>query len=92
MRFYKCECGYIWLPKMRDSSLVCKRCNNNNAKPLKDITAYQCKNRSGNGVVLLNSDGTKAEMKLSWDEFNGAYEYVDTDKFWAEKKKNTKVS
>ena len=85
MRFYQCECECIWLPKKDDTKFICPKCGSKNTKLVKDVTAYQCKNRSGNGVVFLNCDGSKSEMRVTWEDFNRSYRFIDTDKFWIEK-------
>jgi predicted RNA-binding Zn-ribbon protein involved in translation (DUF1610 family) len=86
MRFYQCECANIWLPRKGETQFVCPKCGSRNTKVLKDVTAFQCKNRNGNGLIFLNSDGSKSEIRLNWEDFNRSFTFVDTDKFWIERK------
>jgi predicted RNA-binding Zn-ribbon protein involved in translation (DUF1610 family) len=88
VRFFKCankNCQYIWIPKKGSKDFSCPKCGNVNSVPITGITAYQCKNRNVNGVVLLDVDGSKRELKYTWDEFDSQFEFIDTDKYWAKK-------
>ena len=85
MRFYKCNCGFLWLPKKEEMDYSCPSCKSTETKPLPDTTVYQCKNRSSSGVILLDCDGSGTELKYSWEEFNILFEYVDTEMYWAKK-------
>jgi len=85
MRFYICECGHIWLPKKGEVDFFCPYCDSKEINPLPYVTVYQCKNKSNKGVVLLKNDGSKAELKIPWDEFNQQFVFMDTDAYWAKK-------
>ena len=86
MKFLRCKnCGTVWLPKREEKTAKCIACGQTEAFQLGNITAYQCKNRSPAGVILLDCDGSKKELRYSWDQFNQCFEFVDTAQYWARK-------
>ena len=85
MRFYICECSHVWLPSKDEINFECPRCYSIKTKPLPVTTVYQCKLRDTYGVLLLDCDGSKAEIKIPWEEFNQHFVFMDTDLYWAKK-------